>query len=276
MAPAQAENLEGYRVSVIVQHDWLTPAGPRFRDLELTAGQAATFGRGAGGVPVDVPLGDPGVSRLAGRIRSVEDHWVISNLARGATLVVENPEGAGEFVKVAPGRADMPVPFEFSRVVVPASRGSVSFLVFAPEHVYADVDTADDSGEATAVAFPLDETSKYFRVLVALCEPRLRDGSSVVIPSVPAIIERLGTGDDGLTRPAVNFHIDYLAGKKLRVKEPGGKADWQRAALVSLALKFNLVREEHLELLPPVGGSAPYGPGPDRYRDAPWQGSRLP
>jgi hypothetical protein len=37
------------------------------------------------------------------------------------------------------------------------------------------------------------------------------------------------------------------------VKSPAGaenaKADWQRSALVSLALQFDLVREEHLALL---------------------------
>ncbi|GAA3966763.1 FHA domain-containing protein [Actinomadura viridis] len=261
-------------MSVIVQHDHRVPGGPRFRGLELAAGQSATFGRGTGGVPVDVPLGDPGVSRLAGRIRPVEDHWVISNLSRSATIVVENPEGAGEFVKVAPRRADMPVPFEFSRVVVPAARGPVSFLVFAPEHLYVDAGAADDGDDATTAAFPLDETSKYFRVLVALCEPRLLDASSVVIPSVPGIIERLGGRP---TRPAVNFHIDYLARKKLRVKEPAGgaKADWQRAALVALALKFNLVREEHLELLPPRDGSPPCAPGPVRCTDEPAEGPRA-
>ena len=62
----------------------------------------------------------------------------------------------------------------------------------------------------------------------------------------------------GLSRAAVNFHIDYLARAKLRVKvtaaekqegEPA-KADWQRAAIVTLALQFDLVRHEHLALLP--------------------------
>jgi hypothetical protein len=50
----------------------------------------------------------------------------------------------------------------------------------------------------------------------------------------------------------VNFHIEYLARHKLRVKSadgPCGKADWQRAALVSLALRFNLVSHEHLALI---------------------------
>ena len=58
-----------------------------------------------------------------------------------------------------------------------------------------------------------------------------------------------------LTRAAMNFQIDYLARTKLRVLAPdadslAGKADWQREALVRTALRFDLVREEHLDLLP--------------------------
>ena len=53
----------------------------------------------------------------------------------------------------------------------------------------------------------------------------------------------------------MNFQIDYLARTKLRVRTPDGeggpgKADWQREALVRLALRFDLVRDEHLSLLP--------------------------
>lgn len=219
--------------------------------LDLDEGAELTFGRGE----VDLVLDDPGVSRLAGRIRAAGDHWLISNLSRGSTYVVENPEGAGEFVKVAPRRLAMPVPFEFSRVVLPTRTSTVDFLVFAPSHLYADPDIpADQVGEATMLPFPLDVTAKYFLVLVALCEPRLRDAAAVAIPTVPEIIERLSGLEScrDLSRSAVNFHIDYLAGTKLRVKEPGegAKADWQRAALVSLVLRFNLVREEHLALLP--------------------------
>jgi hypothetical protein len=56
---------------------------------------------------------------------------------------------------------------------------------------------------------------------------------------------------------AVIFHIDYLATSKLRVRERAGaedtpRIDWKREALVSLALRFDLVREEHLALLPPL------------------------
>jgi hypothetical protein len=112
-------------------------------------------------------------------------------------------------------------------------------------------------GEPTVSAFPLDQTAKYFLVLVALCEPRLRDASSVVIPTVPEVIERLRqAGYPRLARTSVNFHIEYLARHKLQVKPVDatpGKADWQRAALVSLALRFNLVNHQHLALLSPAG-----------------------
>lgn len=240
------------------------------RLLELAAGQEVTFGRGGRSGSAHLPFDDPAVSRLAGRIRAVEDYWTISNLSSRSTYIVENPEGGGEFVKVAPGRLDMPVPFEISRLVVPGKDGQLSVMVFAPEHVYV-TKTLHQGAPATQPAFMLNENSKYFLVLVALCEPRLRDGASVVLPSVPQIVERLRSLEScrDLSRSAVNFHIDYLARSKLRVRTGAGdggereeKADWQRAAIVSTALRFNLVREEHLSMLPSriphasTGGSA--------------------
>lgn len=225
--------------------------------IELSPGREATFGRGTVNAPVDFPLDHPGVSRRAGIIRAVEDYWLLTNLSRDSTLVVENPEGGGEFLKVAPGRVASPIPFEFARVLLPVADGPCSFLVFASQHSFVDFDTPETqaAGEPTISGFPVDESAKYFLVLVALCEPRLRDCSSSVIPTVPEVLERLRGVPDGveLTRAAVNFHIDYLARTKLRVKPLSGsrKADWQRAALVSIALRFDLVREEHLNRLNP-------------------------
>ncbi|GAB1822843.1 hypothetical protein [Herbidospora sp. RD11066] len=212
--------------------------------LGLRPGEEATFGRGN----VDFSLDHPEVSRLAGAISAVQDFWLLTNYSHDATLVVENPEGGGEFLKVAPGRAAAPIPFEFARVVLPVAVGECTFLVFASQHSFVDR-VRPREGEPTLSMFSLDETAKYFLVLVALCEPRLRDCASSVIPTVPQILDRVGATD--LTRSAVNFHIDYLARTKLRVKPPEEtrKADWQRAALVSIALRFDLVREEHLKLL---------------------------
>jgi serine/threonine-protein kinase len=142
------------------------------------------------------------------------------------------------------------------------TEGPISFLVFAPQHSYRDPDDLDEpAGDRTAAAFPLDETAKYFLILVALCEPRLRDSSTVALPTAGEIVERLSGHEQGrgLTRGAVNYHIDYLATTKLRVKEPrpgaNERLEWKREALVAVALRFGLVRDEHRRLLlPPALG----------------------
>jgi len=223
--------------------------------IELRPGETLTFGRG-GGRDVDVVVAGCGVSRLAGAVRASDDFWLISNYTSHFTYVIRNPQGGGEFVKVAPRRLEMPVPFEFADVMLPVDGAEPAFRVLAPWHAYADPDLPPSTeGEQTVAVFPLDQTARYFLILVALCEPRLLDASSVVIPTVPEIIERLcQAGYPRLTRTAVSFHIEYLARHKLRVKPAngsGGKADWQRAALVALALRFNLVGPQHRALLAP-------------------------
>ncbi|WP_199536758.1 winged helix-turn-helix domain-containing protein [Spongiactinospora gelatinilytica] len=230
-----------------------SPTADRPYSMELAPGEHAFFGRGTPGSPVDIMLDDPAVSRRAGEITAIADYWLLSNLNTTKTYVVDNPEGGGEFLKIPPGRIGAPIPFEFSRVSLPAVDGTVSFLVFAPQHVHAPPGRAE-GGTATQVAYPLDQNAKYFRILVALCEPRLRDPASSRIPTIPEIMERLP--GLGLSRTAIGFHIGYLAEKKLHVKDPHGgegKADWQRHALVSLAMRFDLVTSAHLALLPVPG-----------------------
>ncbi len=232
--------------------------GPPSQVVHVRPGETLRFGRGAEDCEVDIPLDHDGVSRLAGEISAVEDYWLITNLSRDKTYVVDNPEGGGEYVTVAPRRVAAPVPFEFARVSLPMTEGPVEFLVFAPQHEFADTQDAEARrGERTAAAFPLDETAKYFLILVALCEERLRDSTSVALPTAAEIVERLRADERfaDLTRAAVNHHIDYLAIEKLRVKEPRPGADerleTKREALVSIALRFGLVRDEHRRLLPP-------------------------
>ncbi len=232
--------------------------GPPSQVVHVGPGEPLRFGRGAPDCVVDIELRHDGVSRLAGEIRAVEDYWLISNFSTDKTYVVDNPEGGGEYLTLAPRRLAAPVPFEFARVSLPVTEGPVSFLVFAPQHTYADPEhPADLDGERTAAAFPLDETAKYFLVLVALCEPRLRDSTTVALPTTSEIVERLSAHPDcgELTPTAVNYHIDYLATTKLRVKEPRPGADERleskREALAAIALRFGLVRDEHRRILPP-------------------------
>jgi hypothetical protein len=87
---------------------------------------------------------------------------------------------------------EAPIPFELVRVVLPADPAPLAFVVFAPPHRFADHGALPSpDGETTAALFSLDETAKYFLVLTALCEPRLRDGSSAALPTDPQILDRL-------------------------------------------------------------------------------------
>jgi hypothetical protein len=224
---------------------------------ELAPGQSLSFGRGAPGVPLDLRLENPTVPRLAGEILAVEDHWRLSNFSDSRTYVVENPEGGGEYLRVAPRRASCPVPFEFSRVVLSTQGPTASFQVYAPLHLYvepSDKEPVDLDGSTTMSAFSLDQDATYFLVLVALCEPRLRGESFTAVPTSRQVMERLsGRPGRNPTLRAVNFHIDYLAEQKLRIKQPfeEERLDGKRAAVVDLALRFGLVQDEHLSLLPP-------------------------
>ncbi|ROO87070.1 hypothetical protein EDD29_4659 [Actinocorallia herbida] len=229
--------------------------------MRLGPGEVARFGRGSARTPVELRLDDDAVSRLAGEIRVTDDHWQLTNHSTSHSYLVENPEGAGEYLRVPPRRVGAPIPFEFSRVVLPTrAQVPVAFQVFAPDHVYLDPDAMGVPwGSRTVTAYSLDETATYFLVLVALCEPRLRDQSRVAVPTTPQIAERLNgqTTSGALTTRAISSHIDYLAEQKLRIGPPdphdpgkGDRRNGKREEIVGLALRFGLVREEHLALLP--------------------------
>lgn len=240
-------------VAIVLVH---VPAsrGRAAQSLQLGAGQAATFGRGEPGCPVGLELPDPAVPRIAGELLGMGSHWQLSNLSHEQSLVVENPECSGEYFRVPPRRLAAPVPFEFSRVVLATRTGTVAFQAYAPQHSFLDHRTSGDRpGTPTISPFCLDEDALYFLVLVALCEPRLRDLSTVAVPTTPQVVRRLRQHPrhTGVTATAVGFHIDYLAESKLRVQPPPQqRPGWKRETLVSLALRFGLVRENHLALLP--------------------------
>ncbi|MFE9854880.1 FHA domain-containing protein [Streptomyces sp. NPDC005780] len=228
--------------------------------LRLAPGETLRFGREAStGTPPLLTIAHEGVSRSAGEITATDTYWSLSNFSRTATYAVENPEGAGEHIKVAPRRLGAPVAFEFSRVVLPAGTELIGFDVWAPRHDYADPADGPDrnepagsrGGERTALAFPLDRSKRYFTVLAALCEPRLRGEPYAPLPTVEQVVERLRPWWPAVNRASVQWNIDYLA-VKLRLKpgpescEPGPRLNGKKELLVALALRFDLVREDDL------------------------------
>ncbi|MFE7116499.1 FHA domain-containing protein [Streptomyces sp. NPDC057654] len=230
---------------IVVPADCRGPDG-QFR---LEPGQSLRFGRTGPGLAIE----HPGVSRSAGQITATATFWTLTNLSRHQTYVVENPEGAGEHIKIAPGRVDAPVPFEFSRLVIPAGDELLGFDVWAPRHDYLD-DHEADAGEPTALSFPLDRSKRYFLVLAALCEPRLRGEPHAPLPTVEQVIDRLRPIWPAISRTSVQWNIDYLA-VKLRLKPPpevalsGARLNGKKESLVSLALRFDLVREDELDVI---------------------------
>ncbi|WP_433574959.1 hypothetical protein [Nocardia brasiliensis] len=210
--------------------------------VELPNGDSVLFGWQGGEIAVGADQ-----ELTAGRIHAFGDYWLMSNCGTVGTYCVENLEGAGEYVKVRPGRAGVPIPFELSRVTLSVGGGGNSFTVYAPEQGA----TAEPDGAGIPL---LDEESRYFQVLVCLCEPGLRDCGVAAVPTPAQVSARLSAAARPLGRSAVNYHIDYLATKLGIVAPRGMTRAWKRVTLVTQALKFDLVRPEHLGLIP---GPAP-------------------
>ncbi|MFJ9582894.1 FHA domain-containing protein [Streptomyces acidicola] len=223
-------------------------SSPQFR---LAPGERLSFGRST--TDNDLTIPHEGVSRAAGEITAHSAFWILSNLSTSQTYVVENPEGAGEHIKVGPGRLDAPVPFEFSRIVLPAAGDLLAIEVWAPRHDYLSSPGGLD-GATTAPAFSVDRSKRYFAVLAALCEPRLRGEPHAPLPTVDQVVERLRPHWPAASRTSVQWNIDYLA-VKLRLKpgpdtaDTGPRLNGKKESLVSLALRFDLVREDDLAVL---------------------------
>ncbi|MFI6499570.1 hypothetical protein [Nonomuraea typhae] len=235
---------------IVVPADSGGPEG----QIHLGQGDTLVFGRAPSGPGAHLMIAHGGVSRIAGEVTANGTFWTLSNLSRGQTYVVENPEGAGEHIKIAPGRMEAPVPFEFSRVVLPAGGELLGFDVWAPRHDYRTIDDRELAGPLTAPAFPLDRGTRYFLVLVALCESRLRGDLHAPLPTAEQLVRRLRPVWPDASRTAVQWNIDYLA-VKLRLKpaaevaDRGSRVNGKKETLVSLALRFDLVTEDNVPLL---------------------------
>lgn len=242
--------------SIIVVPPYCEGPGSQIR---IAAGERLAFGRAA--EDHGLTIAHHGVPRNAGEITAHRAFWLLSNHSTDQTYVVENPEGAGEHIKVSSGRQDAPIPFEFSRVVLPAAGELLRFEVWAPRHRYRPRGDLPSCGATTAPAFSLDRTTRYYAVLAALCEPRLRTEPHAPLPTVGQVTERLRANWPTVSRSSVHWNIDYLAVKLgLRpgpeAADPGPRLNGKKESLVSLALRFDLVCEDDLIVLGPLPSGA--------------------
>ncbi|MEE1838756.1 hypothetical protein ACIODX_37690 [Streptomyces sp. NPDC088190] len=201
----------------------------------------------------------PGAMPSFGALELSGQHLLFSNFTTSTTFVIENLEGGTELVKARPRQLGMVILFEMSRILIPSSAGVFELTVFARPPRLLGIDQAVVTPES---GIPnLNTASKYFSVLVALCEPRLRSSSMAAVPSVQEVVERLKMSKQfrDASRSSINYHIDYLAEQKLPISQwakyvDKGRMHSKREALVAFSLRFDLVREEHLELLPDLIG----------------------
>jgi serine/threonine-protein kinase len=244
----------------------------------LGRGEVVRFG----GDPalVDFLVTAPQLPGVLGTLTTRSDHWSITNHTEAVTMVVENLRGQG-FATVPPSTDNVPMPFSDARVLILARSELVGFTV----HTGLYADAARNAGGRVDGATVLDEDTKYFLVLVALCEPALRFGTMVSVPTsreIATTLRRLDQCQD-MSPQAVQYHLHYVLNHKLRdhvhhFSRLRGRsvtgARHQRGILAELSMRFNLVSREHLRLLEPATVTRP--PPAGRHRSPTRHGPRPP
>jgi hypothetical protein len=206
--------------------------GPR--QLTLRSGESALFGTCACDTcPLDLVVG-AGSPWLAGKVTAAKSHWLLCNLARQRSLLVENLENPFEYVTVAPRRRHAPVPFELARIGASDGQSGPMLTVFGPEPVMAG-HIPRPCPAVPPFRPPLDRDAAYFAVLEALCQPRLRGSPTEPLPTSEEIVAGLRARQIRLTRRAVDAHIEYV-GEKL-----GLGRGVRRDILVAIAIRRGLI-----------------------------------
>lgn len=245
----------------------------RHRGVErrLRPGDRLTFGR-AQGPGAAAPTGDPHLAlsaspalhALAGRLSVDDTGCLLVNTGRWLRLRVVHLEGV-ERSDLDPGRA-LRVPWAHSRVEVAVGAETPAFELRVPQPTGALPTEQAASGD-TLRGLGLDRAAGYFRALVALCEPRLRDPGTDAVASAGEIARRLnGSGRETgrVSQKAVERRLANVRQRLgLGAEDPfGGSAaglEVRDAArlLVDLVLRTGTVTRHDLALLDPASPPVP-------------------
>lgn len=209
-------------------------SGATPRQVKLRNGESVVFGTCAcGSCPVDLVVG-AGTAWLVGKVTAARTHWLLCNLGRGRSLLVENLENPLEYVTVTPRRRRAPMPFELARITASDGQEGPVLTVFGPEPVTV-TDPPQPCPAAPSFRAPLDRDAAYFAVLEVLCGPRLRGSLSEPPPTSAEIVANLRGRGIRISRRAVDAHIEYV-GEKLHL----GRGV-RREVLVATAIRRGLV-----------------------------------
>ena len=243
-------------------------------EVALAAGEAATFGRR---VDVDdrpdeaVHLGLSDNARLhahAGTVAADQAGWVLTNNGRWLHLRVTEHGGPNR-LDLDPGRV-VRIPYARCRVEVATGDELVGFDVECPVLEGLDGDAAATllvTAASTVGGLGLDRDAGYFRALVALCEPRLRDpqaGDVATVAQIVRTLNRTGLEPEPVTAKAVERRLAHVR-RKLAVGgvDPHGvsaaglEARDASRQLADLVLRTGTVGPGDLDLVAPAGARGP-------------------
>lgn len=212
----------------------------------LSPGETFDFGRNPG--PGQLGADDPTLSRTHGLIANYRDHWEATSTGSYVGFVVYDTE-SDDAIEVPAGSGPFTVPYRSAFIVIPAGRRYVLSIESPHEPGYVYRPTAapsnlQDGEQIIPDSNAFDRSGRprpWFRVLVALCEPRLRSPSTTVaVPSDEALAQRLDITVDAVA--------EALDGARDRL----GFEIWDeltRHAMMNMVIHEGIVRAEHLDLL---------------------------
>lgn len=229
-------------------------------------GEGTVDGGDAGGEPHLGLSDNPRLHQRAGLLEVDAAGWLLANTGRWLHLRVVEVGGPNR-LDLQPGRVAR-IPYSRCRVEVTTGDETVGFDASCP---HLDRVPAGEPALAgsTVQGLGLDRDAGYFRALVALCGPRLRDPQSDEVASVGEIVRALNRSPaepERITAKAVERRLAHVR-RKLAIGASdayGGSAaglEVRDAArvLADLVLRTGAVTPADLALLeadPPAGDTA--------------------
>ena len=243
------------------------PVLVRYGQVErrLRHGERLTFGRyralPAAATDTEPHLGLSGSTNLHARAGSLtvdDTGCLLTNTGRWLRLRVVHLDGA-ERSDLDPGRS-VRIPWTRSRIEVATGDEVLAIELLIPQ-AGGPPGPPLSTGDDTVRGLGLDRSAGYFRALVALCEPRLRDPGSDAVAAAGEIARRLNTSGREQARVTPKAVERRLANVRVRLgigpDNPfGGSAaglevrDASRQ-LVDLVLRTGTVTTADLALLDP-------------------------
>ena len=232
-------------------------------EATLEDGATYTFGRSSDTYIVDLPLGeDERIHRCCGSI-SISDHdSTVANLGAWLPLQIVDLDGTGG-LRIDPSHTRT-VPFRRYAMMIDLGddRPSIHIEADRPASVFMATPEAQD-GANTIGLTTISKRAGYFKALVALCEPRLLDPMSTVVPTDQQIATRINRArvePHRLTSNIIERRLAYCRERLgLRDRDAGmGTEDRQaRHRLLEFVFNNRIVGLEDLDRLQPAPTSEP-------------------